>query len=217
MQVCSDASSMHGVWCLREGVTPSGTLLIRISCYMLQPVSFERLEALGISNLFLQPRCLHPPSIPVCLLRTPHQPLYSGDRDYVSPEFFMVDEIWARHVVPPERLRQRGYQKSGPVRAVPPRRPECFGTPAPPAHSGRPRLASACPRALTSALTPPPRCFSGPKRRYGYPVICPCNYSAVITAVITVITAAHSQLHVIRQLRHPLAQPRTVSPHPTFK
>ena len=51
---------------------------------------------------------------------------------------------------------------------------------------------------------------------YGIRVIDPCNYSAVITAVITVITATDSQLHVIRQLRHPWAQPRTVSPHPTF-
>ena len=32
---------------------------------------------------------------------------------------------------------------------------------------------------------------------YGLPVISPCNYITVITAVITVITAAHSQLRVI--------------------
>ena len=32
-------------------------------------------------------------NIPVCLLRTPHQPPCSGDRDYVLPRIFVIDDF----------------------------------------------------------------------------------------------------------------------------
>eukprot|EP00966_Prymnesium_polylepis_P179957 4166646-Prymnesium_polylepis.2 len=56
---------------------------------------------------------------------------------------------------------------------------------------------------LSGGTKPPDKTDPSIPASYGSAVIGPCNYSAVIAAVIAVTTADHSQIHVIAQVRHP--------------
>ena len=77
------ARAMPSPGTLRAPGTPLAT-----SCLM---------EAGGVQIAALSSRRLPTPNslfyIPVCLLRNPHQPPYSGDRDYVTPRIFVIDDF----------------------------------------------------------------------------------------------------------------------------